>query len=434
MKRWLKWKQRNEEQRGRGGGNAQDGGATSGESRPRGAAAASRVRGRHRRRATVLPCRLRSEMSRAQSGSASVHHGDLGDKGQVDVRLVALFGDGRVGHRNGFAGQTVVPEQLLPRRRGQRPLAVRWFRTPDSGLGSSTGGKEEDWAAPLSALDTMSKNKVPLDYAVICTSGKALTDHTAQPGGPSTLREDFRKAFDQVTAGVENFLAVMRALMPNVCPIVIGFIPQGNWTPETVLACRRLAASLWEIARQKDALFIDVEEVVRRHYGVTAGTDSEPPVARRSGGSFGTSSQGQSAQPPRGEVVTEVARLLQEIREEMRQELRQELQKVRLELGLREPKVEPQSPADSPSSRWTADKTDAKMDDAAPSQSTSAQACGDVPWVSGCVPGQPPPVVLSAPLIPECAFRPGSDGRGLRLNKESYSAIKLEILRVISAL
>ena len=388
----------------------------------------NRQQGKHHSRGGTVNARDRSRSEQRRRDYLDAQERNI--RQRIDERLVAVFGNSKIFTLGRFKGREEVPENLLPRRRGRRPLMVRWFRTEGGDSNKFNGRREDQWAGPISAVTMMAKNGEALDYAVIYISSFGLYKELGNPADPSAV-SDVKKSFKCATAGLENFLSVMRTLMPNVCPIVVGLTAERHWAPGIVYACRTLTASLWDVARQKDAFFIDIEEVIRRHFDVPAGTVPELAFAERNSAGTGPSvTQDQSAQPPRGEVVTEVARLLQEIREEMRQELRQELQKLREELGLREPKVEPQSPADSPSSSWTADKTDAKMDDAAPSQSTSAQACGDVPWVSGCVPGQPPPVALSAPLIPECAW---SAERRTTLNDEAYIAIKQEILRIILA-
>ena len=61
------------------------------------------------------------------------------------------------------------------------------------------------------------------------------------------------------------FVQVLRVEIPGVIPVIESVMPVLDASGEGLTACRRLSESLRQVAKDSGALFLDVEEVVRRH-------------------------------------------------------------------------------------------------------------------------------------------------------------------------
>ena len=252
----------------------------------------------------------------------------------VDVRRIAVFGDYTSAIRVFPKGQEERADPV-PKRPGRRSVAVRWFVPRGGAFTRFTGAKSDDWHPLCSSLLELTKHTHGPDYAVICVSPKAVVSRTYYdfPVYPKLNTEEI---IEGINTALNTHLAGARLMMPFMCHLVFSVVPPEDSGRETLARIRGLSESLRETAKKNDALFVDVEAVLRRELFPRATTTPTPaPVPQGGTGSLATLSEGQltptQSAPSGDQPVTESR--LQELRQQLRQELREELlQELREEL------------------------------------------------------------------------------------------------------
>ncbi|XP_043191849.1 uncharacterized protein LOC122365592 isoform X4 [Amphibalanus amphitrite] len=305
---------------------------------------------------------------------------------------------------------------------GRHRLDVKWVR-PDGGtIGGLGGGSSEDWRrldAATHALDGVWPS-----FAVICVGGPALVPRRGDrvQGAPVPLLEDAAGAAARVVSGMEHWLSTLELVIPGTRAVILSVLPERDLSAEALDMFRGLSLTLWQVARQRGAAFLDVEAVLRRDVagmapssatatpdpavlqGVTPGHASSRPATDDTAPGRGTS---------RAALQAAIGHLQLEAEE-----------------GLLPNRLLTASRAVASVATEVLEEAERAAREVAACRAALAEAqrapVPDVAWATGWVPGRPPPPDANAAPPVSALY----DDDGVHLTPSAYSAIRRELVRL----
>ena len=104
-------------------------------------------------------------------------------------------------------------------------------------------------------------------YAIISVGGPALVPRPSNCSSlePVRLNDGASEAAARIVGHIETFLAALPLLVPGVKPAIMSVLPVLGLSEEALALFRSLSETLRKTAKQREALFLDVKAILRRH-------------------------------------------------------------------------------------------------------------------------------------------------------------------------